>query len=289
MLHKKGVLLAIYHAMRGRVRRGLRLAPRKRPPPVLGQNIEHVVERHSWILRSVEKHSPPNLDLRGKNVCEVGAGDCLASASHFLSRGASHVDIIEVEPPVVNEKQLEVLRRLESEGHSVDHSMLAGPDGKPRLDASRVTYHRLYMENFQSRDRHEFIFSFSVMEHVEDLDGFYAACWRTLRKGGSMLHMIDLGGHAYFEDPMPPLDFQTYPDWLFRIMYQKYGRATRRFLKDHKQAVERAGFKIEKVTPTRVADQGYMETIWPQLHARARSHPREDVAVIEFALVARKE
>lgn len=287
MLHKKRVLNSIYHACRGRLRKGLGLAPRKRPPPVLSQDLEHVLERHGWILRSIEKHSPPGLDLKGKKVCEVGAGDCLASSSHFLARGATHVDIIEVHPPVVIEKQVEVLKRLQADGHAIDLSMIQTGD-TPRLDEKRVSYHRCYMEQFQSVDAHQFIFSFSVVEHVEDLAGFYASCFRTLHPGGWMLHMVDLGGHEAFEDPLPPLDFQVYPIWLFTCMYPKYRRATRRFLNEHLDAIRTPGFVIEKVTPTRVADEEYLDRLWPHLRKEARMRPREELGVVEFAVLARK-
>ena len=227
------------------------------------------------------------MDLRGKKVCEVGAGDCLASSSHFLARGASHVDIIEVQPPVVNEKQVEVLRRLETEGFPVDLSMIQ-MEGSLRLDEKRVSYHRCYMEQFQSVDAHEFIFSFSVVEHVEDLAGFYASCIRTLHSGGWMLHMVDLGGHEAFEDPLPPLDFQSYPVWLYACMYPKYRRATRLFLNEHLDAIRTAGFQIEKVTPTRMAEEEYLDRLWPHLRKEARVRSREEIGVVEFAVLARK-
>jgi 2-polyprenyl-3-methyl-5-hydroxy-6-metoxy-1,4-benzoquinol methylase len=287
MLHPKRVLLMLYYAMRRRIRRALHIPQRPKPPPVLGYPIEHVVERHSWIARSFLKHGPPDLDLRGKAVCEVGAGDCLAASSLFLAKGAARVDIIEVEPPVVTEKQLQVLETLQAQGFPVDLSIIR-KNGGLHLDPERVTYHRCYMEQFHSENSHELIFSFSVLEHVEDLPGFYASCWRTLRPGGWMLHMIDLGGHELFEDPLPPLDFQTYSNLLYGAMFPKYGRATRRFFSEHVDAVKSAGFEVVKVTPTRLADDAYLEQLWPKLRAEARARGREEIRVVEFALLARK-
>ncbi|HTG44746.1 MAG TPA: methyltransferase domain-containing protein, partial [Verrucomicrobiae bacterium] len=212
MLHKKRVMMMLYYALRRCVRTTLRIPARQKPPPVLGQSLEAVVERHAWIARSVVQHAPADLDLTNQSVCEVGAGDCLAASSLFLGKGARRVDIIEVEPPVVNDKQVRVLERLKQQGFPLDLTIMQ-KNGSLHLDESRVTYHRCYMENFTPRGEHSFIFSFSVLEHVEDLEGFYAACWKTLAPGGWMLHLIDLGGHELFEDPLPPLDFQTYPDW----------------------------------------------------------------------------
>jgi SAM-dependent methyltransferase len=247
-----------------------------------------VIARHSWIVRTIQQHAPAELDLRGKAACEVGAGDCLAGASYFLARGAQQVNIVEIEPPVVTEKQLQVLDALKAQGLPIDTSIIQRDSGL-RLDSSRVAYHTCFMENFTPSAQHEFLFSFSVMEHVEDLDAFYRSCHRVLSPGAWMLHQIDLGGHELFEDPMPPLDFQTYPNWLYDLMFPKYHRATRRFVDEHVAAVKNAGFQVLKVVPTRKADGNYVQQLWPSFRPEARQRPAEEVGVVEFSLLARKE
>jgi hypothetical protein len=288
MLHPKRVAKTLYYAMRRRLRKALGATPRRSAAPVLGFSMDIVVERHGWICRSILQHSPPDLDLRGHAICEVGAGDCLASSSLFLAKGARHVNIVEIEAPVASEKQLDILQKLHGQGLPMDFTILRR-NGGWHLDESRISYHRCFMEDFEARDAHQFLFSFSVLEHVEDLKGFYTSCWRALAPGGWMVHLIDLGGHELFEDPLPPLDFQTYPDWLYNLMYPKYHRATRRFLNEHVDAVRQSGFRVEKVTPTRKADAAYLDGLWPKLRASARIRPREEIEVVEFALLARKE
>src|SRR5215207_9273291 len=102
MLHPARVAKTIYYESRGRLRRMLRIPARRKRAPVISGPIETAVERHEWILRSILKHSPASLQLKGKAVCEVGAGDCLASASYFLAKGANRVDIVEVHPCFVD-------------------------------------------------------------------------------------------------------------------------------------------------------------------------------------------
>jgi hypothetical protein len=63
-----------------------------------------------------------------------------------------------------------------------------------------------------------------VLEHVEDLLGAMTVCFSLMKPGARMVHVTDLGGHGFFEDPMPPLDFQVYPDWL----YDPFQLSTRR-------------------------------------------------------------
>ena len=288
MLHKERVARAVYYAMRRRIRNALGFRPRKTAAPILFYGMDAAIERHGWIVKSLLKHMPEEIDLRGKAACEVGAGDCLAAASVFLKKGASKVNIVEIEPPAVNQSQLDVLKALSAQGLPIDLSIVRG-DGDLKLDASRVAYHLCFMEDFKSEEQHEFLFSFSVMEHVEDLDRFYACCNRVMSPGARMLHLIDLGGHEMFEDPIPPLDFQTYSDGLFNFMYPKYHRATRRFLDEHVEAVKKSGFRVVKVTPTRKADEKYLRNLWPQLRPAAQKRPFEEVQVVEFALLAQKQ
>jgi hypothetical protein len=85
---------------------------------------------------------------------------------------------------------------------------------------------------------------------------------------------------------MPPLDFQSYPDWLYSLMCPRYYRATRRFLDEHIAAVDRNHFRVTFVKARRVAEPNYLDAIWPKLRKAARSRPRKDIAVIEFILSA---
>ncbi len=281
-------MLGLYYAARRRLRIALRIPPRVRPPPVLSQPLEQVVNRHGTIAQFILKNLPSELDLSGRAVCEIGAGDCLAAASLFLAKGAARVDVVEVGAPVVNAKQWQVLQTLKNNGLPMDLTIIQ-ENGGLHLDSKRVIYHPCYMEHFASENAHQLIFSFSVVEHVEDLYGFYASCWKTLLPGAWMLHVVDLSGHSWFEDPIPPLDFQTYPDWLHDLMFPHYYRATRRFFNQHLKAVVDAGFLIEKAEITRKAETDYVRKIWPKLRKPAQSQSPEDLAVLEFVLVARKQ
>jgi hypothetical protein len=287
MLHKKRVALALYYSARRWLRIRLGLKPRNRPPPVLGQPIENVIERHAGIARTFLDNFPSKLDLTNKRFCEVGPGDCLAMAGVALGMGATRVDMIEMCEAVVNEKQVQVLRALKAQKLPMDLSMIR--EGNPaQLNSQRVVYHRCFMEQFSALEQFDLIFSNSVVEHVEDLAGFHNSCRSALVKGGWALHIVDLGGHGEFEDPLPPLDFQTYSDSLFACMYPKYHRATRRFLSEHQKAILQAGFVVERFKVLRLADKAYMQALRPALRCAARQISPEELAPIEVAILATK-
>jgi len=286
MLHKRLVLQALKgNATRQtRILLGLKARPKA---PILWRSIDEIVGFHTIICRRLASLLPAGLNLAGESVCEIGPGDCLASTAFFIAKGAAHVDLVELQPPVVNAKQLQVLTILKEQGFSISLDVITNSDTL-KMNEQYVSYHRQHMENYEVVNQHGFLFSHNVMEHVEDLPSVFKAAYRALRPGGQMLHVVDLGGHDKFEDPIPPLDFQTYPDWLFGWMFPVHCRCTRRFLCDYRQAAEAAGFKQVEIRALRTADQAYVESIHKKLRPAARNQPKEDIAVIEFILSAVK-
>lgn len=162
-------------------------------------------------------------------------------------------------------------------------------DGEPvALDPAKATYHQGYLENLEVVEKVDFLYSFDVLEHVEDLDGFFSYCERAVKQGGTMLHKFDLSGHGLFEDPMPPLDFQVFPKWLFDLIFVKYQRAVGHFEDDFRSAMESHGFTVEKVIPIRVAEEEYVDEIWPHLRKEARQRDKDKVAILDVVFIARR-
>lgn len=284
-------LQRIFSALNGNFRRQVRIAlGRKARPavPVLSQPLEAIVERHAWICKCLGDYWPVGLDITGRRVCEVGAGDCLAAAGFVLAHGkAEHVVLVEREPAVVNSKQREVLAALAAQGIAMQQDIIT-PGNPPALNPNRATYCMAYMEECPLPPEHAFLYSICVGEHVEDLARFFASCHAALSPGGGMWHYIDLGGHGVFEDPLPPLEFQRVPDWLFAAMYPHYHRATRRFVEDYVTAAKTAGFVEVTTKAVRRADPTYMASVRPKLRAAARRRTDEELGTIEFILSARK-
>lgn len=263
---------------------GLRARPKA---PVLSGSVSDILTRHEGLCRKLLMLLPENYPLVDTIACEAGPGDCLATAATVLALGAKKVDLVELQPPVLNAKQREVIDALSQKGIPVDTNILWQGDSV-QLNPEKVSYHTGFMDDYVAPERYSLVYSFCVLEHVEDIEQFFKSCYDATQPGGINIHMIDLGGHGQFEDPTPPLDFQTYPDWLYSMMYPKFERATRRFLHEYLQVLKSKGFEIEKVHYLRNAEPEYLAKIFPKLRSAARAVPVEELAVIEFAVVARK-
>lgn len=287
MLHKYRVLRALKGNALRQTRMLLGIGARSKPPPVLSQPVEQIVARHTMICRNLANFWPPEMKIEGASVCEIGPGDCLAAAAFFIGKGARHVDLVDTQPLIVNDRQIQVLTALKAAGLPVATDVISNHKA-PSLNENLVTYHNRIMEQYQAENCYDFVVSHHVFEHVEDLDTAFKSIHHALRPGGRTLHFVDLGGHGEFEDPVPPLDFQTYPDRLFEWMYPVNFRNTRRFVEDYRRAMAGAGFTGVDIQPTRLADKSYVESIRKKLRPAARSLPFEQLAVIEFVLSAIK-
>jgi SAM-dependent methyltransferase len=256
---------------------------------VMHAGIEHAVERYTRICKTLLGHIPNPGSLKDAVVSEIGCGDCFASADMMLGLGAKHVHLVEFLPLELsgeNQKALDAL--VGRDGLPNQGSLLDA--GEPlRLNPAKATYHQGLLENIRLPQKVDFLYSFDVLEHVEDLEGFFSYCGEVVQPGGVMVHKFDLSGHGLFEDPMPPLDFQTFPKWLFDLIFVKYQRAVGHFADEFLSAMEKHGFTDLKIIPIRTADPEYLDEIWPHFRAEARGRSKDIVKLLDLVVIATRK
>jgi SAM-dependent methyltransferase len=254
---------------------------------VINGGSDIATKRYRRICETLLNHLPGSNLLDKGVVAEIGCGDCLAAADMMLGLGARHVHLIEYFPIVVTEAHSDALKPLVDDPMLPNQGMIFDSDGI-KLNATKVTAHQGLLENVGIPEPVDLVYSFDVVEHVEDLDGFFACCAKMLNPGGVSLHKFDLSGHEYFEDPLPPLDFQTYPTWIFNIIFPKYRRAVGNFADTIINSMIDQGLEIIKIIPIRKADPEYLDEIWPQLRKEAYSRSREIVSLLDLIVIAKK-
>lgn len=285
MLHKKLVAHAVIGSLKRKVRETLGIKPREQTWPILG--LQKTYEHQKELAERFPRIAPASWNALGKHVCEVGCWDCLSMTALLLKQGATHVDLIEPTPPVVNSMQADILRRIAAEGVPIDPEIIIG-NGKTELDPKKITYYTCMLEDAVNSEKYDYLFSYHVLEHVERLVDFYGACFRLLKPGGEFFHCIDFSGHGLHEDPVPPLDFQTYPDWLYELMYPRNYRATRFFPSEHIRAMKHVGLDVIDYRTTRAAEPGYLRALRPRLRPAAQSLPDDELGVLEAVIACRR-
>ena len=285
VLHPASVFRALYYAQRWRIKHLLGIADSPRSP-VLEGGMDQAVVRYRRICRTLLSHLPNKLP-EGFLAAEIGCGDCLAAADMMLGLGAQHVHLVEHQAMPLTPLHRQALSRTISPDLPNRASILSSDD-PPRLNPALATLHVGLLENLSLPQPVDLVYSFDVLEHVEDLDAFFSCCRRTLKPGGLSLHKFDLSGHEFFEDPMPPLDFQTYPRWLYRFMFPRYRRAVGNFADFFFDLMRKNGFEILEIVPLRVADPDYLRTIRPKLRKEARMKSDEILRFLDLIVLARR-
>jgi cyclopropane fatty-acyl-phospholipid synthase-like methyltransferase len=283
MLHPDKVWTSIYWNSRLSLQKLMGRNPRRRSS-VLSGGVAAASSHYLDICRFYLKHLDP-AKVAGSHVCEVGGGDSLASADMLLGMGATRVDLIESMPITIDETQRAVMQKCAEADDVPNRNTLLDASG---IDAAKVSVIPKYLEAIEGDARYTVMVSYDVLEHVEDVEGFFFNCHRLLVPEGIMLHKIDLSGHSFLEDPMPPLDFQTYPDWLYDLMYSKYRRATRRLQGDFVEVIHSLGFRIEDMGIIRGADLEYIEQIRPYLRKSIRGKSPGELQALDWYVLARK-
>lgn len=287
LLHKQRVFKAFYYASRWRLKQLLRL-PDKPNLHVVQSGLAPALERHRRICLTLLPYLQAVSELRGGVVAEVGSGDCLAAADMVLGMGAQHVHLLDQKPIAISPLHRAVVDGLASDGNLPNLGTILAQGEPIRLNPKTVTAHTGLFESIGLPEPANLVYSFDVLEHVEDLHGFFQRCREMSKPGTVHVHKFDLSGHEFFEDPVPPLDFQTYPEWLFNLIFPKYRRAAGHFADEIFDAMKANGYNIEEVVPLRIAEKDYIHTIKPALRAKARQREDETLALLDVLVMARQ-
>ena len=283
--HPQAVARAIYYGQRWRLKRWLGIPDRPRAP-VLESGLDQAVERYRRICHTLMPHLASGFP---KNfvAAEIGCGDCLAAADMMLGLGARHVHLVEHQAMPITELHRKALE-MSLAPDLPNRAEILTAESSPSLNPAKATLHTGLLENLSLPEPVDLIYSFDVLEHVEDLDAFFSCCQRSLKPGGLSLHKFDLSGHEFFEDPMPPLDFQTYPRWLYRLMFPRYRRAVGNFADLFFDLMRKNGFEILEIVPLRVAGPNYLSEIRSRLRKEAQLKSDDILKLLDLVIVARK-
>lgn len=287
ILHHKRVALAFYYGSRWRIRQLLCL-PEKPNLHVLQSGFDQAIERYRRICQTLFPYFQAIPNLNGCVAAEIGAGDCLAAADMILSMGARHVHLLDHKPIVISPLHRAIMDSFASDPILPNKGDILMGNEPVRLNPLKATAHAGLLEAVGLPEPADLIYSFDVLEHVEDLNGFFQRCREYSTPGTIHVHKFDLSGHEFFEDPIPPLDFQTYPDWMFDLIFPKYRRAVGHFADEIFAALKDNGCAIEQVVALRTAEPDYLQKIKPALRSKAQRRSDEILALLDAVVVARQ-
>jgi len=129
------------------------------------------------------------------------------------------------------------------------------------------------------------VISRAVLEHVDDLTATFDDMASVLTDDGVAIHKVDLKSHGLHR--YNRLDFLTWPEGLWRLMYSYKGAPNRIRVDRYMRETERVGFRMDVLSPCEVASTEEVEAIRPHLADPFQSLTDQHLRWLSFWMVAR--
>ncbi len=256
--------------------------------------------------------------IRGKRVLEIGHGDNLGVALSFLAAGAAEVVCLDKfyskrDP----ERQRRIYLALRSELD--DEAQKRFDEAIDLTTGTEINSDRLksvYGTGIEDAEQlfgsasFDIIISRAVIQSIQDSDTALAAMKQLLTDGGVMAHKIDMRDLGMFTNGgMHPLTFLTVSDSLYRMMTSATDKSNRRLIGYYAERMAELELESKLFVVSIVGQEGeiyphkekieqgvdysdsqlaLIKAIRPNLNARFKSLPDEELLVSSIFLVAGK-
>lgn len=238
------------------------------------------------------KLDAPGFDafLAGRNVLEYGPGDVLGVALLLYARGAARVTCVDRFPlERISATNAAVYRRLIEllDGPARERACRAFREpGRPESGfvADAVCYSVTKDGLAAQPGAFDLVLSRAVLEHVNRLESTIDDIAAALRPGGISIHCVDLRSHGL--DRRQVLDFLTWSDWAYALMYSHKGFPNRWRVDKYRDCLHRSGLRLLSLTPTERVSPEDVRRIVDGLPGPLRGASAEDLRWLGFWFVA---
>jgi len=219
-------------------------------------------------------------DIKGKTVCEIGAGDYLTSGLSMLAAGARFYGVIDRFPgEYTGEIAKQWYQGIEDNWAQTYPKIGWASDIKaknfPENYADRLELIEQPIETADTPNKFDIVCSFQVGEHISDINVFAETNKRLLQKpDGVALHRVDFGPHDSWFQYADPMTFLRFSDQAWKLTGSNRGVPNRFRHHEFMTAFDRAGFNVETV---------FLDNFKPEksdlsrLHSKFQKMPPESI------------
>ena len=227
--------------------------------------------------------------LQGKYVLEYGPGNILGIPLLMHAHGADFVQCVDRFPlQSMTEFNVQVYKFLID---SLPPALRARAEQAFQDPADLSKGFRpekiLYSVNANglsgAQQAYDLIISRAVLEHVNDLNGTFLDIKQSMKQDGVSVHRVDLRSHGL--DRYTDLDFLTWPDALYAIMYSHKGTPNRWRVNKYKEAANQQNLTCVKFQLVQKVGLEKIHTIRDYLAKAFRDISDEELACIDFWMV----
>lgn len=229
--------------------------------------------------------------LADKDLLEYGPGDVPGVALLMIAHGAGSVVCVDRFPLLaLSSKNVEVMEIL-LEGMTGGVRQRAAQcfveEGKPASGfSSRIRYLVRASGLLGLHNAVDMVISRAVLEHVDNLPATFCDMHAALREGGVAIHDVDLKSHGLHRKN--PLDFLTWPPFLWSCMYAHKGVPNRWRADRYRQAIDESGLQMVMMQPTLFAGSQDIAEVRPHLAVPFCDISDEDLSWLGFWVVLKK-
>lgn len=255
---------------------------------LLGRN--RVYERPETYRGIVDHYLAHGVSLQGKTIIEAGCGRQLFTALHMLEAGAAKVILAEPKLRYSREflrAHLDSFNKVFRKGRDP----MAEEDAAARLEA----YRDLSQIPADRNGTADHVCSYTVLEHVPDLPGFFRDSQRLLKPGAMAYHHVDLSDHTYQIMARFPatrnlsgqraLYHLRYSEKAFALLNDPKCWMNRRLLPEYLDMAKAAGLAVEKLV---IDPYEGPVVIHPSLMERCTDKDPSRFKLLNFSLTLRK-
>lgn len=224
-----------------------------------------------------------------KRVLEYGPGDTLGVALLLYAHGAAKIDCVDrfaiqrVTPHSAGIYRA-LLDGLDGEARRrADHAFVEPGNPRSGFDTSKIEYRVTRHGLSGRRAAYDVVLSRSVLALVSHLDATIADIAAALAPGGVSIHKVDLSSHGLDRDR--PLDFLTWPEPGYQLMYSRKGRPNRWRVDRYQALVRDAGLRVRKLEPTGKISDADVAFIRPLVDRAFREVPPELLSWLGFWMI----
>lgn len=230
--------------------------------------------------------------LREKRMLEYGPGDVPGVAILMVANGADQVVCVDRFPLVrMSPKNIQIvkimLERLPSPlRERAESCFMQTKHPEHGFDPKLIDYLVRPSGLSGLTNKVDLVISRAVLEHVNDLPATFRDMYAALKPGGISIHMVDLKSHGLHRNN--PLDFLTWPAWLWSLMYSAKGAPNRLRINAYREAAAQSGFSVISLNPVMLASPVDVQAIRPDLAKPFRKLSDEDLSWLAFWIICQK-